>query len=115
MVQLIKSYQEDIDLLYLKVDREYQIDRTIDAGDILIDVDKNNDLVRVELLQASRVLDVPKDILEDDFDMEVKIRSEGSNVTVDMFFSFENIQRRVHSKTNVQGSISNQDLITEKV
>lgn len=103
-MQLIKKYEKDIDLLYLRVDHEYHFNRTIDAGDIIIDIDKDNQLVSVEILQASRVLKVlPRVLEEDDFNVNVEIKSEGSEVLVDVSFSFKDIVRHVHAKTNIQG------------
>jgi uncharacterized protein YuzE len=104
IMQLIKKYEKDIDLIYLRVDHEYHFNRTIDAGDIIIDIDKDNQLVSVEILQASRVLKVlPRVLEEDDFNVNVEIRSEGSEVLVDASFSFKDSVRHVHAKTNIQG------------
>lgn len=115
MVQLIKRYEDDIDLLYLKVDKDYQIVRTIDAGDMILDFDKDNKLVAVELLQASKILNISSDILKEDFDVKVKVRSERSDVIADASFSFiidgKDVARHVHAKTTVPDiSISNQNL-----
>lgn len=119
MAKLIKKYKEDIDLLYLKVDRNYEVYKTIDFGDVIIDIDNHKKLVSAELLQASIKLNVSENILNDDFEIQVNLKSERSDIIMDMTFSFlidnRNVYRHIHSKlNNPYLIIPSQDLVVEK-
>ena len=57
-------YDENVDMLGIKVKRDYNYNKTAEIDErLLLDFDENNVPVASEILDASKLLNVPKDIL----------------------------------------------------
>jgi uncharacterized protein YuzE len=80
--QLKKDYDFQSDVLYLRIVDDYQYRESIEIGNSLIlDFDENYVPVAVEILDASRVLNVSKYSLREDFGLKMEI-SVGEDLVI---------------------------------
>ncbi|MGL6298807.1 MAG: DUF2283 domain-containing protein [Methanobacteriaceae archaeon] len=77
---LLSLYDSNFDVLGIKVNQKYKYKESIELGQgLILDIGEDNLPVALEILDASKVLNVPKDSLKDinsikmDFDVNEKL------------------------------------------
>lgn len=71
--QLKKDYDFESDVLWLSIKDDYRYMESIGIGNVILDFDENSIPVAVEILDASKVLDVSKNSLKKDFNVKMDI------------------------------------------
>ncbi len=81
-------YDFENDILFFKAkDREYS--RSLEFNPFVIDIDTENNLVGVQVFDASKLFMLPKSVLMHVKDWQFKIRIEGNELRMDLIFKVE--------------------------
>ncbi len=79
------DYDYSNDILFFKVkNREY--DHSLELGDIVLDVDKEEYITGIQIFGASIIFNVDKDTLRNVKKWEFKVRTEGKIISIQLMF-----------------------------
>jgi uncharacterized protein YuzE len=86
--KMINEYDTQSDTLYLRVVYPYQYSESIELGDnIILDFDKNNVPVALEILDASKFFHVKQYVLRNfRLDMNIQIKKDKINLNAKFIF-----------------------------
>lgn len=101
------DYDIDVDALVIRksvYDYAYSIDVT---NEIILDVDSNKNLIGIEFLDASKVLDVEPELLINPKKIFAKLVSTDEGIILTMKFEFDSFTREVD--TPVDNLVSSKD------
>ena len=87
------KYDEEEDILSLSRGRE--VKASIDIGDFVIDVDHNGFITGIEILNASKNLEVSKDKLQNLKKASMKITYKPNHVYIFLIMQFENKEKDI--------------------
>ena len=101
------NYDIDVDALVIRksvYDYAYSIDVT---SEIILDVDSNKNLIGIEFLDASKILDVKPELLINPKKIFAKLVSTDEGIILTMKFEFDSFTREVD--TPVDNLVSSKD------
>lgn len=81
------SYDSTVDALFVRIPGEYR--GTVVQGLFHIDLSKKGDIIAVEILDASKVLKIPKNVLEHHEHWECKVVAHKESIAVEFTFRTE--------------------------
>ncbi len=95
--KMINEYDTQSDTLYLRVVYPYQYSESIELGDnIILDFDKNNVPVALEILDASKFFHVKQYVLRNfGLDMNIQIKKDKINLKSKFIFFIRNKKEEV--------------------
>jgi|LAHT01.1.fsa_nt_gb uncharacterized protein YuzE len=88
--QLRKDYDLESDVLWLSIEDDYNYRESIGIGNVILDFDENCIPVAVEILDASKVLNLSKDSLKKDFNVKMDISLDEDLIAIHAQFAFPN-------------------------
>lgn len=91
----IYDYDPRADAFYLSR-KNYDYAHSIEVtSELILDIDSNNNLVAIEMLDASKVLKVDKALLSNPQKIFAKIVPTGNDISLTMKFEFKDITREI--------------------
>ncbi len=84
--QLRKDYDLESDVLWLSIEDDYNYRESIGIGNVILDFDP----VAVEILDASKVLNLSKNSLKKDFNVKMDISVDEDLIAIHAQFAFPN-------------------------
>ena len=82
-----KIYDSEYDILVIKIENHYDFGKTIEMEEgVLLDFDKNNIPVAIEILDASKRFNVPRYSLKNipEFNMKIQVNDEVIKVYIEL-------------------------------
>ena len=80
-------YDEHADILGIKVKRDYEYFETVELDEgLLLDFDKHNIPVALEIIDASKLLNVPKDSLKNLIFFNMKVVVDVKSISINAIF-----------------------------
>lgn len=90
--QMKKIYDSKYDILVIKIENHYDFGKTIEMEEgVLLDFDKNNIPVSIEILDLSRLLNVDKkNLINVDAEMKIICNEDVLKVTLNFAYNLHN-------------------------
>ncbi len=96
LFQIKKDYDFQSDILYLRIVDDYHYQESLEIGNnLILDFDKHHHPVAVEILDASKVLNISKYSLQTDFNLEMEISVGKDLISVHAQFVLSLHQKRI--------------------
>lgn len=96
LFQIKKDYDFQSDILYLRIVNDYRYQESLEIGNYLIlDFDEQYHPVAVEILDASKVLNISKYSLQSDFNLDMEISVGEDLIAVRAQFVLSLHQKRI--------------------
>jgi len=87
------SYDEEEDILFLSKQRK--VKASIEIGDFIIDIDKDNYVSGIEILDASKNLNIKNNLLKDIKEARMIVNYKPNYVYISLLVLFKNVEKNV--------------------
>ncbi len=97
------DYDFDGDSIFINDIKDYKYKESIEiTDDIILDIDENNEVVALEILDASKIFGIEKKFIRHLVKIEINIMSDKENIFIKAAFNFMIHQRYTPKELNKQ-------------
>lgn len=101
-VLMIKEYNAQVDILYLRIANEYKYKESVELGDnIILDFDQHYMPVALEILDASKFLGINKLSLMNKFGLDMEINIRKDRIAINALFLLQLHQKQLKKPLDI--------------